>query len=150
MKTIMLFLIGLFFSISFAQNLENKDIPQLVKDKFTSSYTKSTHLKWTKEKSNFEASFKLGKKKMSVNIDADGNIVETETELKVTDLPAIIKTSVLKDYPGYKITEAAMIESKGVTTWEAEVSRGKNRMDVIYDEHGVQKSKEKKNPADKN
>lgn len=72
MKIIMLFLTGIFFSISFAQNLENKDIPQVVKDKFISSYSKTTHLKWTKEKSNFEASFKTGEKEMSVIFDEKG------------------------------------------------------------------------------
>jgi hypothetical protein len=144
MKTIMLSLTGIIFSISFAQNIQNKDIPQVVKEKFASSFTGATHVKWTKEKSDFEASFRNGKKEMSVNFNEKGNIIETEIEIKVADLPAVIKNSVSKDYPGYKITEAAKIESKGIVTWEAEVTRGKDKMDVIYDEQGVQKSKEKK------
>jgi hypothetical protein len=150
MKTIMLFLTGIFFSISFAQNLENKDIPQVVKDKFASSYTKTTHLKWTKEKSNYEASFRTGNKEMSVNFDEKGNIVETETEIKSSELPIEVRNSVSKDYSGYKITEAAKIESNGIITFETEVTRGKDKKDLIYDGLGVLKSKGKKDQGGNN
>lgn len=144
MKSIIILITGIFLSASYAQSLDTKDVPGIVKEKFNSSYTKAAHVKWTKEKSNYEASFRTGKKEMSVNFDEKGKIIETETEIKTNDLPMEIRNSISKNYSGYKITEAAKIESNGIITYEAEVTRGKDKMDLIYDEHGVLKSKEKK------
>jgi hypothetical protein len=112
-----------------------------VKEKFISSFTKTVHVKWTKEKSNYEASFKTGDKQMSVNFDEKGNIIETETGIKLSELPIEVRESVAKDYSKYKITETAKIETKGLISYEVEVKRGKGKMDLIYDEHGVLKSK---------
>jgi hypothetical protein len=143
MKTIIILLTGIFLSIGSAQSLKTKDVPGIVKEKFNSSFTKAVHVQWTKEKSNFEASFKTGDKQMSVNFDEKGNIVETETGIKLSELPIVVRESVAKDYSKYKIRETAKIETKGITTYEVEVKRGKDKMDLIYDEHGVLKSKEK-------
>jgi hypothetical protein len=80
---------------------------------------------------------------MSVNFDEKGNVVETETGIKLGELPIEVRESVAKDYSKYKITETAKIETKGIATYEVEVKRGKDKMDLIYNEHGVLKSKEK-------
>jgi Putative beta-lactamase-inhibitor-like, PepSY-like len=141
MKSFIIILTVIFFSISYAQNLDNKDVPIIVKEKFISSFTKTVHVKWTKEKSNYEASFKTGDKQMSVNFDEKGNIIETETGIKLSELPIEVRESVAKDYSKYKITETAKIETKGLISYEVEVKRGKGKMDLIYDEHGVLKSK---------
>jgi hypothetical protein len=143
MKTIIIFLIAIFLSASYAQNLKIKDVPQIVRDKFISSYSTATNVKWTKEKSGYESSFKKGNVDMSVNFDEKGNVVETETGIKLGELPIEVRESVAKDYSKYKITETAKIETKGITTYEVEVKRGKDKMDLIYNEHGVLKSKEK-------
>ena len=144
MKSIIILITGIFLSASYAQSLDTKDVPGIVKEKFNSNYTKAAHVKWTKEKTNYEASFRTGKKEMSVNFDLKGNIIETETEIKINDLPIEIINSISKNYSGYKITAAARIESNGIITYEAEITREKDKMDLIYDEHGVMKSYEKK------
>jgi hypothetical protein len=134
----------IFLSASYAQNLKIKDVPRNVKDIFTSRYSKATNVKWTKEKSGYESSFKKGNVDMSVNFDEKGNVVETETGIKLGELPIEVRESVAKDYSKYKITETAKIETKGITTYEVEVKRGKEIIDLLYGEHGVLKSKEKK------
>lgn len=143
MKSIIILITGIYLSASYAQNLKIKDVPEMVRDKFSSSYSNATHVKWTKEKFDFEASFKNGDKQISVNFDEKGNVVETETGIKLSELPIEVRESVLKDYSKYKISETARIESKGLITYEVEVKRGKNIMDLIYDEHGILISKEK-------
>ena len=137
MKTIIILLMGIFLSIGSAQSLKIKDIPRIVREKFISSYSTATNVKWTKEKSRYESSFKKGNVDMSVNFDEKGNIVETETGIKLSELPIVVRESVAKDYSNYKISETAKIESKGITTYEVEVKRGKDKMDLIYNEHGV-------------
>ena len=147
MKTIIIILMAILLSTSYAQNLKIKDVPRNVRDKFSSSYSKATDVKWTKEKSGYEASFKNGKIDMSVNFDEKGNVVETETGIKLSELPVEVRESVAKNYSKYKITEAVKIEAKGMITYEVEVRRSKGIIDLIYDEHGDLKSKVKKVPS---
>ena len=143
MKTIIIFLTFILLGTSYAQNLKIKDIPQNVRDKFNSSYSNATNVKWTKEKAGYESSFKKGSVDMSVIFDEKGNIVETETVIQLSYLPVEVRESVAKDYSKYKISEAAKIESRGIISYEVEVKRGKDKIELVYDEHGVLKSKHK-------
>ena len=137
MKTIIIALTAIFLSTNYAQSLKIKDVSRIVRDKFSSSYSNATNVKWTKEKSGYESSFKNGNIDMSVNFDEIGNIIETETGIKLSDLPVEVRQSVAKNYSKYKISETAKIETKGIITYEVEVRRGKDKMDLIYGEHGV-------------
>jgi len=149
MKSIIILLTGILLSAGYAQNLYTKDIPKIVIDKFNSSFPKAANVKWTIEKSNYEASFKTSRKEMSVNFDEKGNVVETETEIKLSGLPVEIRTSISKNYSGYKITEITKIKTRGITTYEAEVTHGKDKMDLMYDDHGVLKSKKNKESGER-
>ena len=139
MKTIIILLTGFFLGAGYAQDLSSKEVPQIVKDKFRSNYLNATNVKWTKERSGYESSFKKGPVDMSVNFDEKGNIIETETGIKLSEVPVEVRESVAKDFSKYKITETAKIESRGVITYEVAVKRGKDKMDLMYDEHGVLK-----------
>jgi len=148
MKRLIILVCLSLFSISFAQKSGSKDVPKVVKDKFSATFKEVKNVKWSKEKTEFEANFKIGKEKKSATFNESGKLLETETELKISDLPKDILASVKKDYNGYKITEAAKIESDGTITYEAEVTKGKNRMDLIYDGNGNLKNKPKNSTKD--
>jgi hypothetical protein len=139
MKAIIILLTVIFFSASYAQSLKIKDVPRIVRDKFNSSYADAKNVKWNKEKSGYESSFKKENVDMSVNFDEKGNIIETETGIKLSELPVEVRESVAKAYSKYKVTETAKIETKGIITYEVEVRGRKGKMDLIYDEHGVLK-----------
>jgi hypothetical protein len=126
---------------SFAQNLEIKDVPREVKEKFAANYTNIKKVMWSKDNLNYEASFKSGSDDKSVTFDATGGIIEIETKISIRKLPVEIINNVRKNYPGFKITETARIEGKGMVTYEAEVTKGKVKMDLYFDEHGALKSK---------
>lgn len=48
---------------------------------------------------------------MSANFDATGKWLETEIEIKETDLPKAISASVAKHFAGFKISEVAKTET---------------------------------------
>lgn len=123
----------LLATVSFAQKMEGKDVPSAVKSAFQKHYSKAKEVKWDKEEENFEASFDLNKINNSVLFDAQGNIIETETEIGVNQLPKAILDYVATKHKGQKIKEAAKItDAKGVLTYEAEIKE----MDLIFDEKG--------------
>ena len=120
-------------SLANAQKVSDKEVPASVKTALQKNFPNAMELKWEKEKGNYEAEFEVAKTDYSVLIDASGNILETEVEIKIEELPANAKAYVAKHYVGQKIKEAARItDSKGIVTYEAE-AKGK---DLIFDNSG--------------
>ena len=68
------------------QKLKESQVPAAVKTAFQKQYPSIT-ASWDKEDANYEANFKQNGKAMSAVIDKNGTIVETETDIPVTDLP---------------------------------------------------------------
>ena len=61
---------------------------------------------------------------MSCLFDASGNLLETESGIETSDLPKAAADYIGKNYAGQKIKEAAkIVDSKKVTTYEAEVKK---------------------------
>ena len=116
----------------FAQKLAASKVPANVRATFAKMYP-SANAKWEVEAGKYEAGFKQGGNTMSVLIDKDGVLAETETGIKVTALPAPVLAYVKEHYAGKVIKEGAKItRADGTVTYEAEVE-GK---DVIFDASG--------------
>lgn len=132
-KTSMLIVIaaGLIFSCN-AQKLDASKVPSAVKSSFEKQYPGTTG-KWEKENNDYEVNFEKDGHEMSTVIDASGVIKETETEIKVAELPETVLSYVKENYKGKTIKEAAKImKADGTINYEAEVA-GK---DVIFDANG--------------
>jgi opacity protein-like surface antigen len=130
-----IFLMVAMAAMSFAnaQKVQEKDIPALVKTGLQKQFPNAKNIKWEKEKSNYEAGFKLNGADYSALISTSGNLLETEESITIDKLPAVVKDYVSKNYPGKKIKESAKItDAKGVVTYEAEV----NDTDLIFDSSG--------------
>ena len=125
----------LFFSLTiFAQHSKT---PQKVSETFSKLYPKATNVKWDKEGNNYEASFKLDSKNISVTLDANGNVIETETEIEKSQLPNGVEKFIQDNYKEYKISEAAkIVKADGETVFEAEILKGKTRKDLLFDANG--------------
>jgi len=136
-KTIIAILIclGVVFC-SLAQKIKSEEIPSNVKSAFEKKYPNVKKVKWEKEGDAYEASFDLKKEEVSALFDAAGNMKEVETEIETQAMPTAVKNLLTKDYPNYKITEAAKIVSQNTITYEAEVKRGKESFDLIFSEDG--------------
>ena len=70
---------------------------------------------------------------MSVIIEPNGTITETEIDIKVAELPVTVLTYVKEHYKGKTVKEASKItKADGTINYEAEVSG----TDVIFDASG--------------
>lgn len=120
-------------SLTFSQQLQEMDVPTPVKTAFQKQYPNTKVLKWDKEGDKFEASFYLNKVDNSVLFDAQGNILETEIEIGLNQLPLGILEYVKANYKGQKVKRAAIItDAKGKVTYEAEIKE----MDLLFDNNG--------------
>lgn len=136
MKLKMILIVVSIFSFSILA--QNVDVPKKVQNEFAKLYPKVTDVKWSKEsKEEFEAEFKENDNSISVVIDNEGKLLETETKIDIKDLPKAVEPLVTKKYKGYKITEAAkIIDNKGTLTFEAEISKGNTKKDLSFDKDG--------------
>jgi hypothetical protein len=120
-------------SLTFAQKLQEKDVPASVKTAFQKNFPQAKVEKWEKEGVNFEAEFELNKSEQSVLFDAQGGIIETEIEIEISELPNEIVDYVKTNYKGQSVKEAAKInDTKGTLTYEAEIKG----MDLLFDSNG--------------
>ena len=127
------------------KNKKQADVPELVKKAFVAKYPKATKVKWSLEKpGEYEAEFNLNKSEMSAVFDEKGNCLEVETEIKQSELPQGIKTSLAKDFAGYKIGEVEKAEANGATNYEMEAKKDKVKYELVFDNSGKLIKKEEK------
>ncbi len=132
-KSILLVALGLVAIAANAQKLKEADVPAEVKAAFAKQYQNTKAKGWEKEDGNYEVEFDSNKNEMTLVIDPQGSILETETEIKVSDLSKAITDYCAKNYAGKKIKEASrIVDAKGVITYEAEIEK----MDVLFDANG--------------
>lgn len=123
----------LLFTGLLAQTVPVSKIPALVQAGFSKKYPNVTKLKWDKEDKDFEASFSLDNRKMSVLLNAKGDILETEEEVSKNAIPPAAIEYVQKIYPKSIIKETAKItKQSGEVVFEVEVT-GKN---LFFDAKG--------------
>lgn len=120
-----------------AQHLKEAEVPANVKASFAKKYATSKVEVWEKEGEDYEAEFHLNKVESSAVFSADGTFKELEQEIKITALPKAVIDYCTKNYVGYKISETAKItDGTGKVMYEAEMKKGNEHFDVIFDNKG--------------
>lgn len=118
--------------VACGQKIDASKVPAAVKAGFAKEYP-GISPKWEKENGNYEVNFKQNGNSMSLLIQPNGSIIETETDIRVDELPATVLAYVKEHYPGKNIKEAAKItRADRSVNYEAEV----NHKDVIFDANG--------------
>lgn len=118
---------------------EKVNVPEAVKTKFNSIYPNAGTTDWEMEDGKYEATFKVENTETSVLLSAEGNVLQTETEMDITLLPQSIKDYVSTQLAGKEISSAAkIVDANGKISFEAEV----DKTDYLFDENGQYASKE--------
>lgn len=139
-----IFMTGVVLSTQFSahsQDLEISKLPAVVKNSFEAKYPGTT-AKWEKEAGNYEGNFKHQGDNVSVLLNLQGVILETETEVKVEDLPQAAIIYLKGNYKNKPVKEAAkIIKANGTVKYEAEVEK----TDLVFNENGKFLKELKKN-----
>ncbi|MGE5395602.1 MAG: PepSY-like domain-containing protein [Candidatus Saccharibacteria bacterium] len=143
-KLLLLFIIMAFVLGVSALNQKEEKIPAAAKTAFATKFPTAEKVKWSVEKpGEFEAEFKQNGVESSVLFDDKGNLIETETEVKESDLPPAVKSLIAKDFSGYKLDEIEKAaDAKGSTTYEMEAVKGKEKLEISFDSNGKLLKKE--------
>lgn len=127
-----------------ATNQKDEKIPAAAKSGFAAKFPTAQKVKWGVEKpGEFEAEFTLNGVETSALVDAKGTLLETEAEIKESELPQAVRTILAKDFAGYKLDEIEKAtDANGVTSFEMEASKGKEKLEISFDASGKLLGKE--------
>ncbi|WHF51804.1 PepSY-like domain-containing protein [Chryseobacterium gotjawalense] len=119
-------------TITAQQMNKGGEVPVVVKNAFKKDFPQVKKVKWDDEHGTYEAEFKLNGKETSATYNPKGMKEETETSLKISELPKNIISYVAAKKYG-KIKEAAkIVKADGSIVYEAEVKAG----DLLFDHNG--------------
>ena len=115
-----------------------QDATKAVKEGFAKKFPTAKSVKWEKENDKeYEASFTLDGTKQSANFSNDGIWLETETEIKIADLPQAVTTAITNKYADWKIVGASKIETATEVKYEADIKKGKIKKEVLLSAEGT-------------
>jgi hypothetical protein len=145
MKRIALLCAVIFVAqLTYAQKLKESEVPAAVRSTFARNFPKATGTKWSKESdTEFEAEFKNGSLEQAANFNQNGDWLITETEIKMSELPAAVTSTISKEFPGYKIQETEKAETPGEGSfYEVELKKDKIKSTVQISADGKVLKKE--------
>jgi hypothetical protein len=137
-KYIMFLSIGVAALSCDAQKLKDTEVPASVKEAFLKKFSDAKKVSWTKEgASDYEAEFIKNGTEYSANFNAQGTWLETETEIKEARVPEVVRATISKEFPGYKIEEVEMSETaENGTAYEFELEKKELNYEVLVSKDG--------------
>ena len=128
--------LGLLSFACTSQSTKALEIPQAVSAAFLQKYPSAESVEWEMEEGDYEAEFKVGQLKMSANFTKTGRWLESETEIKVSDLPAEVVASITTNFPGAKVTEAEKLDLPDSSiTYEVKL-KGDQDIEAVFSASG--------------
>jgi len=118
-------------------NKEDNRAPEKVKAAFNQKFPKAKKVEWEKEnESEWEAEFKVDGEEYSANFSSDGEWMETEYEIKESEIPANIRAILNQNFTDYKIEEPEIAETPAGKSYEMEIEMGEEEFEVTIDSKG--------------
>ena len=127
----------LTFGYANAQKMNESEVPANVKQEFAKKFPGAKVEKWEKEGADYEAEFDLNKVESSAVFVTGGTFKELEQEIKSSELPQTAVDYCAKTFADHKLSEASKItDAAGIVMYEAEMSKGKEHFDVLFNDKG--------------
>ena len=136
MKRMILLMLVISGFYGYAQNVDTKDVPSIVRNKFAAAYSSVTDAKWGLTNiNNYEAEFTINGIDTSVLYDNKGNILETYVVVKPSELPNPVTDFLAKNYAWKKIREAEKVtDGRGKVNFRVGV--GVKEVELVFDYQG--------------
>lgn len=135
---------------SCAQSKNEGEMPENISTSFKLNFPTAKKVEWRKENDReWEAEFKMNDVKYSSNFSNAGKWLETEYQIKKSEIPANVKTVLDANFSGYDIENAEVSETVHGLSYEFEIEVEGQMYEVSIDSEGnLIKKKEEENEAD--
>lgn len=139
-KTVILFVLGLCATAGvIAGNVKESSVPAVVKSYVTKNYPQVTMADWNYEKQGnyYTADFKINSMAYTVDISPKGEMINSTQEIADADIPMNIRADIGKQYPGFKITDAWKLNTKGKIWYKVAVNGQNTDQTLSYSSDGM-------------
>ncbi|MEP7352665.1 MAG: hypothetical protein ABI824_05490 [Acidobacteriota bacterium] len=132
---------SLVTATAFPATLKIKDLPAAVQ-KTVTEQTKGAEIKGISKEvekgvTEYEVETMVKGKSRDVVIDSKGVVLDVEEETELSAIPAPAKAALEKAAAGGKITKVETVNSRGKTTYEAAIAKGKKKSELVVDASGA-------------
>lgn len=131
-KLSILLLLAAMSSVSFAQDIAQKDVPAVVLNAFQQKFPNQTDVDWEFKHNLYEAEFEIKNMDHDVYIDSTGKIVKYKKEITSAELPAAVTSSIQKNFVGYTIDDVKKTEEASAHTYKVELKKGLEERKVVF------------------
>ena len=83
-----------------------------------------------------EVEFHRDGKEMAIVVSPEGKLIQTEERMAQKNMPEVIKSAVLKQFPKAKISRVTSVEKNGEVFFEVTISEGGKSQELKYDKNG--------------
>jgi hypothetical protein len=114
------------------------DVPPTVVDAFKAKYPGAVVKEWTIQDDGYEALTELNSTEYSVGFNARGEWLETEREIKYTNLPDKVKEALASsDFSSWEVKEVDEIEAPDHPfLYEIEIKSGNDKKEIYFSRDG--------------
>lgn len=137
--TILIVLSILMFSCNQPTNEKQDDLSKTNSPEasFKADYPDVKDYEWEEEAEYKEVEFEYDGLEVSVLYDKEGNFIQKEIEMAVSELPEVITTYITENYPKAEVEEAETLESKEGNFFEVEIeNENDEEVELIFDSDG--------------
>ena len=137
MKKVIFLAGSLIYSIlSFAQEVQSKEVPSIVLNTFKQNFPKASDVEWKLKNGEYKVEFEIGRTDHEAWLNTKGNVVKHKQEIPSNKLPKEVAASINKNYKGYRIADAEKIESGQKVVYKVELKAASREEDVVFDQSG--------------
>lgn len=110
MKKLIVFSLFIWTAVTVqAQQLKDRDVPEVVKATLMEKFPKATKVTWENEDGMYVGEFSQDNREMEIVIAADGKFAMTEEEIEISELPGGALTYIGVKLEGNKAIKAERI-----------------------------------------
>jgi predicted small lipoprotein YifL len=134
MRNLMILLM-VFSTMTFTACGQKTDVPAKVKNAFEQKVSNAKDVEWEYDSEDkvWEVEYEIGKDEFTSAFDENGKWVETEKEIKFSELPEPVKATLKADYSDYEVEEVEFVETPDGKFYEVEVELEKDDKEVEYE-----------------
>jgi hypothetical protein len=136
MKKLSIMFLLLSAGCASAQDMPQQNVPAVVVNAFQQKFPQQSMVEWELKKGLYEAEFEIKNLDHSVYLDSTGKIVRYKQEINAADLPEAVKTSIEKNFNGYKIDDVKKIEEGSAVSYKVELEKGQDERKVTFGTDG--------------
>ena len=112
-------------------------VTQIVLDSFNKAYPGTLNATWEYGDGFYEVVFTKDSVEMTVDYDVYGRCQETETEIRINELPQALRDYISKNFSNFKLTSASEIVTANYDiAYVAQIGKEGKFWDVTFDVKG--------------